>query len=301
MKNKSIVIIIFLSLLPAQSSFPGLESWQHSQTIVFSGGGEMVTGGVSEFRNPGILPRLPDRISLSLVSYPAGIRAKSLIYNGHSNRHYFGLKFQQLDYGRFAGRDKNNRITESYSSGDIEFKLTYASKSISEKLSWGISAGLFISNLEKTSASSLIFDSGIVLQIPKNIGYLGLSLENFGVVLADYTARQESLPASLQLSYGFKLPFLPLELGIDLNSPLNNEANIVGLAGIINLPYGLQFKLGYSSLNKNQRTEFQLLNDYLGALGLGLAYQNEYVNLESGLYFYGPGGIALALGLALEY
>ncbi len=299
--NSLIFLIFFLSLLPAQSSFPGLESWRHSQTIVFSGGGEMVTGGVSEFRNPGILPRLPDRVRFSLVSYPAGISAKSIIYNGHSRQHYFGLKFQQLDYGSFAGRDENNGITENYSSSDIEFKLTYARKNISEKISWGVSMGLFISNLETVSASSLVFDSGLVLQIPKNIGYLGLSLENFGVVLADYTSRQESLPASLQLSYGFKLPYLPLELGVDLNSPLNNEARIMGLSGIFYLPYGLQFKLGYSSLNNKQRTDFHLLKDSLAALGLGLAFQNEFVNLESGIYFYGPGGAVLALGLALEY
>jgi len=301
--NKKLFFLIYFSIsfLSAQSSFPGMESWQHSQTIMFSGGGEMLMGGVSEFNNPGILPKLPGRLRLSLVSYPARISAKSLIFNGDSNGHYFGIKFQKLDYGSFAGRNEYNQKTENYNSGDAEFKISYARMGASEKYYWGLSAGLFISNLETTSASNLIFDSGLVLQIPRKIGYLGLSLKDFGVVLADYTANKESLPTSLQLSYGIKLPHLPLELGVDLNSPLKNDHKIMGISGIFYLPRGFQLKLGTSSMNKKQRTKTGLLRDFLGASGAGLAFQNEFVNVESGLYFYGPGSAILVVGLALNY
>lgn len=297
----SISLFLVFSALAGQTSFLGLESWHHAQTLVLSGGGEMLITGVSEFRNPALLTDLSPRFRVSMVRYPAGIGAESIVVNGRKGKHFFGLNFRHLGYGVFQGRDEYNQSTGEYTSGDAHLTFSYARASVSGRLSWGYTSGFFISNLEKSRAIVFTFSPGIVVRLQKEWGRIGLRIENLGRVLDAYTNTKETLPSLVKVSYGKRLVYLPLELGLDLGFPFGEDEYTIGVGGIFHLPHGLQLKWGSASRRKKQVTAISIVKDILADTGLGLAYVNNGLSVETGIYFYGPGGSVVTAGLGVTY
>ncbi len=299
MKIKIIGSIIWgLSFLLGQSSFPGLNSWYQAESVMLSGVGQLLTTGLSAFNNPALLTDLPPRFSINLVRYPADISAESFSINGKKGDHFFGLKLLHLGYGVFKGKDENNQSTGDYTSGDTQLRISYAR---GHQLSIGLSGGIFLSRLEKTTAAIFTVSPGAKLRLKNNWGLLGFSLENIGWLLSNYGDTQESIPTVLYFSYSKSLSNLPMEIALDLFSEKGTPYLHGGISGILQISRDFRIKFGSTTRKWDQQTHITPLKDMLGDTGIGLSYVYQDITLDTGVYFYGPGGIIFAIGFGVRF
>jgi hypothetical protein len=291
-------IVLFASGVFGQSSFPGLNSWTFGQTVGFAGGGYLISTN-NGFRNGAMLPDSTRYFKINLVKYPAGINGQSLLTNGKINGHRVGLKISRLNYGIFEGRDVNNQTTGDYSAGDIHVQVMVAKPSNSGRFIVGINSGLFLSQVEHKNAKAFTFSPGIVFK--SQIGTMGLTLENTGVVFNSYAETKEELPSLIVASFKSKIPKTPLELEMDYIYTINNKTPIITLSGLFHLRNGLMIKGGTSTKKSGQMTDVSFVNNLFADMGIGLSYEIEDILIDINSYTYGPGGLVFAFGISVRY
>ncbi|MFQ6611627.1 MAG: hypothetical protein ACE5D2_00830 [Fidelibacterota bacterium] len=295
---KQILIVLLVVDLSGQGEFPGLDSWHHTQTLMTSGAGDMLISGISEFDNPALLPYLNNRFRLSWIQYPAGIRAESIMLNLFHSQQFIGVRVKHLGYGIFQGRDENNEPTGEYSSGDLQFLLSWARKVLGDRGALGVTTGVFFSSLEKSQAIAMVFTPGLVVNFQKIPGRLGIRVSNLGTVISSYTSRKNHLPGAVVISYGRQLAHLPLEFGIDLRQTFRNKDLTLSIGGIFNINNVIQFKWGISS-DKGQK--FNTVENLFSRTGFGLGFNNGEMAFDVGVFSYQSGGLAISLGMAVNY
>ena len=292
------VSVYLTSFLLAQTSFSGLNTWTHGQTVGLAGGGYLFSTQ-NEFRNPAMLPESGRYLKINLVKYPADISAHSIMTNGNKNGHRFGFKLSRLNYGLFKGRDIDNHITKDYSAGDIHLQAVYAKPSNSGRFVIGTSGGFFISQIEKVKANVFTFSPGVIFY--SRLGEIGLSFQNYGFVFDSYTDTEDKIPSFIVTSFARKVPNLPLVLEADYSYFMVSNNSTFTFSGLLNFKNGLIMKGGVSTKKSDQITDVSFLRNLFADMGIGISYEFEDILFAIDTYTYGPGGFVIAVGITVLY
>ena len=292
------VSVYLTSFLLAQTSFSGLNTWTHGQTVGLAGGGYLFSTQ-NEFRNPAMLPESGRYLKINLVKYPADISAHSIMTNGNKNGHRYGFKLSRLNYGLFKGRDVDNHVTEDYSAGDIHLQAVYAKPSNSGRFVIGTSGGFFISQIEKVKANVFTFSPGVIFY--SRLGEIGLSFQNYGFVFDSYTDTEDKIPSFIVTSFARKVPNLPLVLEADYSYFMVGNNSTFTFSGLLNFKNGLIMKGGVSTKKSDQITDVSFLRNLFADMGIGISYEFEDILFAIDTYTYGPGGFVIAVGITVLY
>jgi len=298
---KGVIFSILLSALSAGVTFPGLENWYHPHRVSLTGAGGTVPNVTCDIVNPAALWSLPRLFEVSFVSYPADITAQSVHLSLPRKQSVTVYGLRQINYGLFEGRDELNQETDNYSAADTWLNWAAAGHSTRWPLSWGVSAGFFISSLENKQAALFTFSGGIVIDSKKLNSKLGMSVINAGSVIKKYSDNEESLPSALVFTLSKSLAYLPLSLSVDMYNRFGDETTEIRLGGVFLLPYQIQLKLGTSTNRLKQSTHNNLAKDFFADTGFGLSWDYDIYHFETGMYSYGPGGFISGLAVGIKF
>jgi len=281
--------VLFLSISFAQNALFGLESWYSVSTVASAGGIGAITNSYSANVNPAGAAKQTEQIQLDLVKYPASINAKSIIFIKpiKTAKISFGLK--HMGYGSFNASDENGNKTGTYSAGDTRFNTTLAQSR--KNFDWGISGGVFISNLDSYNSYALVFSSGLIYSFTKFNIETGIYISNFGLILSRYTNYSESsLPTKIAIGFNKGLAHLPLDINFDAGYYFDDYQYLLRAGGVFSISKDFKLTIGINSNNINQRTEYSSLKSTWGSSGVGLTYSYKQYSIGLAGYSYGPGG-----------
>jgi hypothetical protein len=296
-KNILFLFIIF-SFCFSQTTLYGLDGWYHIGTIATAGGAGSVPNTDSDRINPAGLAMLPKQIQFNIIKYPAGINAQSVMFVKTLKQSNIGLGLRHLSYGKFTLTNEDGVEGGMYSAGDTWLSAAWARNN--KNISWGITGGIFLSNLESYSAEAIVFFTGVIYNYEKMNTQLGISISNFGMFITRYAEQKEKLPTKIILSANKGLAHLPLDLNVDFGFSLNNENTFWRLGGIFALPYNFQLTFGINSNNITQRTENNSVSEILSSSGVGITYTYKEYSIEIGGYSYGTGGWIYGTGFNIK-
>lgn len=293
--------ILLSNLLMSGNAYPGLENWYHPHRMALTGAGGTFNNITADVTNPAALWNLPRQFEVSFVSYPADITAQSvhLSLTGKQSVTVYGLR--HINYGLFTGKDELNQKTNNYSAADTWLNWAAAGHSSQWPISWGVSAGLFISSIDEKQAALFTFAAGTIVDLKKLNSKFGVSLINAGSVIKKYSDIEEKMPVAVAVSFAKELAYLPLNLSVDVYSRINTGTPAIRLGGVFTLPYRLKLKLGTTTNRLQQLTTQSLSRDFFADTGLGLVYEYENYHFETGVYSYGPGGWISGLAVGIKF
>ncbi len=300
MIKKTIFLLILLSFGFSQTTLYGLDGWYHISAVAIAGGAGAIPNLDSDRINPAGLAHLPKQIQLSLVRYPADINAQSAMFITTLNKHNVGIGLRHLSYGNFISTNEDGIEKGTYTAGDTWLNAVWARSN--KNLSWGVTSGIFLSNLETYNAAAIVFSTGVLYDYVKRDIRIGISLSNFGTFLTRYTNRKDKLPTKIIISANKGLVHLPLDLNIDIGfNPYYYKKTNWRFGGVFMLPYGLQLTFGINSNNITQRTGNNLVNEIFGSSGLGVNYTYKQYSIEIGGYMYGTGSWVYGTGFNFKF
>ncbi|MFQ6678388.1 MAG: hypothetical protein ACE5D0_08710 [Fidelibacterota bacterium] len=298
---RSLILIFTTSIVCGGTAYTGMQNWYHPHRMALAGSGGAFSSVTSDVINPAALWTLKKQFDVSFLSYPANISAQSfhLVLPGEASVTAYGLR--HMNYGLFEGRDQNNLETDLYSASDTWFDYSASGHSSRWPISWGVSAGLFFSSIEKKQSVVVMFSSGILFHFSKLDSKIGLSLLNMGSVIKTYSGNEELLPVAFVTSFSKKLAHLPLELGLDLVKEFDMNDMSVRLGGVFTLPYDWQLKLGTTSNRIDQAIYKNVSKNLLTDVGIGLVWIYDNYSFESSIYSYGPGGWITGFAIGIQF
>jgi len=283
MKKKLLLIITLNSLLISQSTFPGLNSWTHSNTIGLSGGGYLISYQ-NEFRNAAMLAHANRLFQLNLIKYPADINAQSIIVNGAYKENYIGISIRHINYGIFESRTADNVITGNFSASDTHMQMGYAKYLYKNKLIFGINSGLFLSQIENSNATAITVSPSLLLKANKFTA--GVTLENYGKLIDSYGNSNESMHGSIIFSISKSLENYPIQIEFDqiTHNGLNHKS--YHLSALYIAKNKINLKGGISSNRAHRINSNSLRKDILNDIGIGIGYEFNDLILDFNAYSY---------------
>ena len=286
---KKYFLLIFsgLCFVNGQSGYQGLNSWYSSVTVSLGGGGTLLNIQEADRQNPAVLGRADNqKYILETVRYPANVNSKHIGWIFPKNKRIYSFHYRQMDYGRFDGYDEDGNPSGSYNSND-----TWFSSSISSKygiLSYGMSAGLFHSQLASKKSIIMVSSFGGLISLRKQNMKFGIALKNQGIILKKFNS-EENLPLFCMMSVSKKLAYLPLKLNLDVEFMSDTQQPDLYLSGKFILSESVFLRLGINSDKLNQQIESGVTKDLITGTGIGLGFKSGKYSIESGGYFYNPG------------
>ncbi|MBL7013193.1 MAG: hypothetical protein ISR83_02120 [Candidatus Marinimicrobia bacterium] len=289
--NKIIMTILLgLTTVFGEISYPGLLTWSHTPTIALAGGGRILFGAEGDRLNPAVLSYEKNRqFHASLIQFPADIRLESfsiLFPTEISNK---SLSFRHQSLGIFDGYDESGNETGKYQSGETIITGSFSKKVQNMPLRWGVSSSIFYSQLYNYSSVAIALNGGVLLDIPIIKSVIGINFENVGFPLSSYTDHKESLPSQMAVSLSKKLAHLPLQIMLEAPYSFQTEELNIILSGEFKLINGIQIRLGTSSERINQNIQQSVSQSAISGTGLGINYVGKDYSIGIGSYFYGTG------------
>ena len=296
---KKYFLLIFsgLCFVNGQSGYQGLNSWYSSVTVSLGGGGTLLNIQEADRQNPAVLGRADNqKYILETVRYPANVNSKHIGWIFPKNKRIYSFHYRQMDYGRFDGYDEDGNPLGSYNSND-----TWLSSSISSQygmLSYGMSAGLFHSQLASKKSIIMVSSFGGLIFLHKQNVELGIALKNQGIILKKFNS-EENLPLSCVMSVSKNLAYLPLKLNLDIEFISNTPEPDIHLSGKFSLSEFVFLRWGINSEKFNQQIESGVTKDLITGTGIGLGFKSGKYSIESGGYFYNPGNWILGVSVGI--
>jgi len=287
MKRIFIISLIFC-ICWGQSSIHGIGTYYNTISVASAGFNGSYPNADSDQINPSGFAPLEPQLQLSVIKYPANIYAQSALYINSIKKGAYGISLRRINYGTFNEIDEFGIENGTYSASDTWLSGTIAKGE--KRISWGISGGLFISNLESFNTTAVVFSVGILHGIKKVDAQIGLSVSNVGIFISRYTDYKEKLPQRITISGNKELQYLPLELNADISYEFSTKEIFVRFGGVFQLPYNFELIFGINSYNIDQSTEYRNIKSLLSSSGAGLAFSYKQYSIEFGGYSYGSGG-----------
>jgi hypothetical protein len=247
-------------------------------------------------------------LSLSYQPYYADIHFATLAYSQKTGeRGSWGLGIQFLSYGEIESYDQSGRPTGTFTSQ--EYALVFNRSHQVGPFRMGINARYVASDVAGYEAEALLFDFGGVFLHPNNDLSIGISFNNLGLLLNDYTSfRQSQPPTDLRLGLTFKPQYMPFRFYLAgyylfnqrdaYFSADNNEMpgyvikilRHLSLGSELILGPNFSFLMGYNYLKGNT---LQLEQTRGGAgLSFGISLRLRMMQLDiSRSFFHAAGGI----------
>jgi len=218
-----VFFILITSLFSAGTSYPGMNNWYHPTRLALAGSGGAYSSVTADVVNPASLWTLKQLLDVSFISYPADIQAQSfhLVLPKKSSVTVYGMR--HLNYGLFEGRNSDNQKTGTYNASDTWFDWAAAGHSSQWPITWGMSAGLFLSSIQNKQSAAVTLSAGVLIDFVGLDSKVGINLANLGSVIKTYTGQEEPLPTLLEISFSRKLAHLPLVIVIDMVSQTRFE------------------------------------------------------------------------------
>ena len=295
---KKYFLLIFsgLCFVNGQSGYQGLNSWYSSVTVSLGGGGTLLNIQEADRQNPAVLGRADNqKYILETVRYPANVNSKHIGWIFPKNKRIYSFHYRQMDYGRFDGYDEDGNPSGSYNSND-----TWFSSSISSQygiLSYGMSAGLFHSQLGSKKSIIMVSSFGGLISLNKQNMEFGIALKNQGIILKKFNS-EENFPLSCVMSVSKNLAYLPLKLNLDIEFMSDIPEPTLYLSGKFTLSESVFLRWGINLEKVNQQIESGVTKDLITGTGIGLGFKSGKYSIESGGYFYNPGN--WILGVSVE-
>ncbi len=300
--SRSVFLAVFLfSGLTGQTSFSGLDGSYHVRSLGLAGGGSVITSPESDHLNPAAGLTGNRNANFSWVSYPAGINGGFAAVNLPVYRHALTISLRQLNYGSFDGYSVDAVPEASYNAGDTWFSISVLRHRSNRPLSYGLTAGIFHSQLADHDATVVLITPGLLWNIPEYQLKTGLSLVNSGIILNNFTSAREKLPARLVAGFSRRLTHLPLELAVDYGYLINSRESTLHVGGIFHLSAGIKLRWGTSSDKIEQAPGNQDARDLFAASGISLSYAVRDLNVDFGGYYYGPGFWVYGIGMGVAF
>jgi hypothetical protein len=296
---KKYFLLIFsgLCFVNGQSGYQGLNSWYSSVTVSLGGGGTLLNIQEADRQNPAVLGRADNqKYILETVRYPANVNSKHIGWIFPKNKRIYSFHYRQMDYGRFDGYDEDGNPLGSYNSND-----TWLSSSISSQygmLSYGMSAGLFHSQLGSKKSIIMVSSFGGLISLNKQNMEFGIALKNQGIILKKFNS-EENLPLFCMMSVSKKLAYLPLKLNLDIEFMSDIPEPTLYLSGKFTLSESVFLRWGINLEKFNQQIESGVTKDLITGTGIGLGFKSGKYSIESGGYFYNPGNWILGISVGI--
>ena len=287
--------------LSGQTTYGGLTSWYHANTLAMVGAGSAISGDASDQMNPASINPDSRKFTFGFLAYPAGIRTSQISFTFPTRSGVTMFSARNVNYGVFDGFDSQGLSTGTYTGSDVLLSAAYNTYLVRPSLKAGLTAGYFTSRLDTYSSSLTIFTPGVLYSYSPFDITIGLSFQNMGAVLDGYTSVEEALPETYVLGIAKKLAHLPMVLCSDIGVLKHSQEYWVRLAGIITLTQNLQLRWGTSTQKIDQSTQIDLINDYLGSTGFGVSIKLESVDIDFGSYMFGSGGWIYGLGCEVRF
>ena len=296
--QKSFLLIFSgLCIVNGQSGYQGVNSWYSPVTVSLGGGGTLLNFQEADRQNPAVLGRADNqKYILETVRYPANVNSKHIGWIFPKNKRIYSFHYRQMDYGRFDGYDEDGNPLGSYNSND-----TWLSSSISSQygmLSYGMSAGLFHSQLASKKSIIMVSSFGGLIFLHKQNMELGIALKNQGIILKKFNS-EENLPLSCVMSVSKNLAYLPLKLNLDIEFISNTPEPDIYLSGKFTLSESVFLWWSINSEKFNQQIESGVTKDLITGTGIGLGFKSGKYSVESGGYFYNPGNWILGVSVGI--
>lgn len=248
------------------------------------------------------------QLTLSYQPYYADVNYATLTYSQPAKNHgSWGLGVQFLNYGALESYDITGIPLGTFTAQ--EYALVFNRTHQVGLFCMGLNAKYVSSRVAGYGASALLFDVGGTFIHPVHDLSLGMSINNVGLLLNDYTSSVQSrLPTDLKLGLTFKPRYMPFRLYAtgfyflnqrdayfhqDNNEKpgyVNRILRHVGLGGEILLGSRLSFLMGYNHLRGNT---LQLEQTQGGAgLSFGLSLRLRFLQVDfSRTFYHAAGGI----------
>lgn len=218
------------------------------------------------FRNPAMLTReTHNSLGVNMANYLADIQFGSAMYaRNFSDKNYFALGVQYVDFGVFDGRDEINAETGTFTAKDMSLSIIYA-RPLTEKITAGVTLKPIFSVYEAYTSIGIAADAGINYNDSANYFSAGLVFRNMGRQIKGYYSNEdgqhlENLPFNIELGVTKKLSHAPFRFSLTLH----------------NLQ---QWNLNYSSTNQTV-TDFESTTDTDEISTVDMAFRHTIYGIE---------------------
>jgi len=290
--------IMFASLVFAQNSFPGLDTWTDGSTVGHSGGGYLMSFQNS-FRNAAMLVNADRSLNLTIIKYPAEINAQSAIINGKLNGHNFGLAIRNINYGTFESRSSNNIMIGTFSANDTQIDISYARFAYKEKIIIGLNSGLFLSQLDNTNASLIKISPTAMLKARHFSA--SLTLDNYNRVLDSYTVHKPKSKPSVIFSIHRLFDKHPLEIEISTFSNRSIAKRVANVSFLFRNSDNLFFRGGISTNRSHRLSGNEFIKNVFNDVGFGFGYEIESLSLALNTFSYSNSHLLYAFSISSKF
>jgi len=216
----SFSIILFVDssaqITGGQSSFAYLQA-SNSAKIAAIGGDNVSSFGDDPtmiYNNPALLiDEMANKTSLNITSYKSGTRLSSAQYVFKDSKiGMFSAGLTYLNYGLITRRNEGGTNLGDFYANDF---VIHASKSYSQdNFTIGFTPKMAFSQLETYNAFAVATDIGGVFQHPEKQFTVGMTMENVGLVMKNYTDVKSKLPFNVTAGFSIKPEHMPLKISI---------------------------------------------------------------------------------------
>jgi hypothetical protein len=233
--------------------------------------------------NPAGCARSPTReVSLEYNQYVVGMKRGYLGYlhplSGHTA---VGIGLSHISVGEMTKTSPDGYEEGKFSPLGMAASLAF-STAVTEKPS--ITAGAAIKwiyqSIDDYSSQAVAVDLGVLYKPELKGVTLGISVQNLGMQIAKFKDEKEPLPLNVTVGGSYSLRDDQLLLSVDLKKP-SDGSFIFALGSEWVVTETLAFRLGYSSLGSDWKSDSEL--DLLGgwSFGVGLRWKRLTLDLSS--------------------
>ncbi len=256
------------------------------------------------FFNPAGLVQIDSpQASITYMSYLEGINCGSAVYaypvNDKTSFAVFAKGLSATEdrtiadeMGQYAG------IDGTFGMSDFIFGIS-AARFILAMLDVGINVKFIQESLDKTSASAVVFDAGIMHQSTNENLKVGISIRNIGKQLTYYTndEYEEIMPTTLTVGFNYN-PKEKLFATVDIYKPLDND--IFGRFGLeYHVHSILTLRSGYKTNASDWATGGD--NDFLSGISFGTGFDLSKYNLIMDYAIVSYGDLGFVNQISIKY
>lgn len=199
-----------------QSSFAYLQA-TNSAKVAGIGGDNVSSFGddpTMVYKNPALLnERMYNKTSINIASYTSGVKLMSAQHVfADSKIGSFSTGITYLNYGVITRRNEGGANEGEFYANDF---VIHGSKAFSQdNFSIGFTPKIAYSQIEKYSALAFASDIGGTFNHPTKDLVVGMTIQNVGFAMKNYTDDKSKLPFSVTAGFSAKPKHMPLKISI---------------------------------------------------------------------------------------
>ena len=263
---KNILFILFLSLFYANDSYSSLLLPNSTDQLLSEKFGYSISHNILFNK------KINSFFSSSFINLPQSIQITSLQYCNNILKDYYNhLAINIINYGDF----EDSELNYHFSAKDIIIKNNIF-KTINQSSHFSLGINYINSNIENYSSSAIAMQLQFYYHY-KNFLF-NSSINNYGIVINNYTNYNETLPRY----YGLSVMYLPRYLDSSLFFQYRsfNDFHIINVLYELFIINNYSISLGYTSLAKKLYFDDFSNNFFTGvSLGFSMKYKKYFFNI----------------------